>query len=225
MKKLTKVLCVLTILVVFTSCVTKEEPRTAGELPKKWWTMDVDPLENIYRSSADGVETRVKLFIGISDEPTNATETDAYEDATMKVAVEISRYLALLVTNISQSAKFNNYVKQVIKDNNYDNEESVRIVNEITNQTNNFSAMITTTQFSGMKVIGKHAEKVKKEDHYKGWVVVSMSDAILEQTKRLQEEAFKNILELNPEYKQIIADINTEITKSIKENISNKTEL
>ncbi len=85
--------------------------------------------------------------------------------------------------------------------------------------------MITTTQFSGMKVIGKHAEKVKKEDHYKGWVVVSMSDAILEQTKRLQEEAFKNILELNPEYKQIIADINTEITKSIKDNISNKTEL
>ncbi len=225
MKVILKVLVVMFILVAATACATKEEPRMAGELPKKWWKMDVDPLENLYRSSADGVETRVKLFIGISDEPTNATESDAYEDANMKVAVEISRYLALLVTNISQSAKFNDYVKQVIKDNNVEAGESVKIVNEVKNQTNNFSAMITTTQFSSMKVIGKHAEKVQDQDNYKGWVCVSMTDDILEQTQKLQEEAFKNILELNPEYKQIIADINTEITRSIKDNIAEKTEL
>lgn len=224
MKFLFKVITVLALIVGFTSCVTKEVPRTAGELPKKWWTMDVDPLENLYRSSADGVETRVKLFIGISDEPTNASESDALEDATMKVSVEISRYLALLVTNISQSAKYNDYIKQVVKDNNFDDGESERVVNEIKKQTNNFTASITTTQFSSMKIIGKHSEKVKDEDFFKGWVCVSMTDDILEQTQKLQEEAFKNILELNPEYKQIIADINTEITKSIKENIQEKTD-
>ena len=76
-----------------------------------------------------------------------------------------------------------------------------------------------------MKIIGKHSEKVTGERYYKGWVCVSMTDAILEQTQELQEAAFRNILELNPEYKQIIADINTEITKSIKENIQDKTEL
>lgn len=224
MKVLLKVLTVLLLLSVFTSCVTREVPRVAGELPKKWWTMDVDPLENLYRSSADGVESRVKLFIGMSDEPTNSSESDAVEDATMKVTVEISRYMALLVTNISQSAKFNDYLKQVIKDNNYDDGESERIVSEVKKQTNSFSASITTTQFSSMKIIGKHAEKIKKTDYYKGWVCVSMTDAILAQTQKLQEEAFKNILELNPEYKQIIADINTEITKSIKSNITEKTD-
>lgn len=224
MKFLFKVITVLTLIVGFSSCVTKEVPRTAGELPKKWWTMDVDPLENLYRSSADGVETRVKLFIGISDEPTNASESDSLEDATMKVSVEISRYLALLVTNISQSAKYNDYIKQVVQDNNFDDGESERVVNEIKKQTNNFTASITTTQFSSMKIIGKHSEKVKNEDFFKGWVCVSMTDDILEQTQKLQEEAFKNILELNPEYKQIIADINTEITKSIKENIQEKTD-
>lgn len=225
MKYLLKITIVTVIVSFAMSCMSSNAPRSTGELPKKWWTMDVDPIENIYRESADGVETKVKLFMGISDEPTNATESDAIEDATMKVSVEISRYLALLVTNISQSAKFNDYTKQVLKDNNLKGEESTRVFNEIRNEVNNFSAIITTTQFSSMKIIGKHAEKVKNEDYYKAWVCVSMTDAILEQTQKLQEEAFKNILELNPEYKQIIADINTEITRSIKDNISDKTEL
>lgn len=224
MKNLFRGLIVLALILGFTSCVTKEEPRVAGELPKKWWEMDVDPLENLYRSSADGVETRVKLFVGISDEPTNASESDALEDATMKVSVEISRYLALLVTNISQSAKYNDYIKQVVKDNNLEEGESERVVNEIKKETNNFTASITTTQFSSMKIIGKHTEKVTGEDFHKGWVCVSMTDDILAQTQKLQEAAFRNILELNPEYKQIIADINTEITKSIKENIKEKTD-
>lgn len=224
MKILLKVLVLSVIFIGFVSCMTREEPRVAGELPKKWWTKDIDPLENLYRSSADGVETRVKLFIGISDEPTNASETDALEDAGMKVAVEISRYLAQLVTNIAQSAKYNDYIKQVVKDNNVEDGESSKVVNEIKKQTNNFTASITTTQFSSMKIIGKHSEKVKGEDFYKGWVCVSMTDDILEQTQKLQEEAFKTILELNPEYKQIIADINTEITKNIKQNIAEKTE-
>ncbi|QEN05936.1 hypothetical protein EW093_14945 [Thiospirochaeta perfilievii] len=225
MKTILKIVTVVSILVFTTACVTKEEPRVAGELPRKWWTMDVDPLENLYRSSADGVETRVKLFIAISDEPTNATEVDAIEDANMKVAVQVSRYLALLVTNISQSAKFNDYVKQVVQDSSVEGGKVESVVNEIKNQTNNFSAMITTTQFSSMKVIGSHAEKVKGSDNYKGWVCVSMTDDILEQTQKLQEAAFKTILELNPDYKQIIADINTEITRSIKENITDNTEL
>jgi hypothetical protein len=224
MKVQSKMLVGVILTAILSSCVT-EPPRVAGELPKKWWTMDVDPIENIYRESADGIESKVKLFIGLSDEPTNISKSDAIEDATMKVSVELSRYLATAVTNINQSAKFNDYIKQVVKDDNVKGGEYESVVNEVKKQVNNFSATLTTTQFSGMKIIGKHAEKVKKEDYYQAWVVVSMTDRILDQTLKLQEEAFKNMLELNPEYKQIIADINTEITKSIKNNIAEKTDM
>ncbi len=225
MKKVNVFIAVVLLTALFTGCMTTEAPRVAGELPKNWWKMEIDQLENLYRSTAEGRETKVKLFIGISDEPTNSTESDSYEDATMKVSVEISQYLAQLVTNISQSVKFNDYVKQVVNDSSVKKGSTERILNEVTNQVNRFSAIISTTQFSSMKIIGKHAEKVKNEDYYKGWVCVSMTDDILEQTRKLQEEAFKTLIELNPDYKQIIADINTEITKSIKDNITDKTDI
>ncbi|MGL1892645.1 MAG: hypothetical protein OCD02_13530 [Spirochaetaceae bacterium] len=226
MKIISKFLVVLVALAFFTGCASteKEAPRRAGELPNSWWTKDIDALENQYRDVAEGVEQKVKLFVGISDEPTNATESDAIEDATRKVSVEISRYLVQVVTNISQSSQTNDYIKQVVADSGADAEESTKFVNDIKNQTNNFTASITTTQFSTMKIIGKHAEKAEEGNKYKGWVCVSMTDAILDQTQKLQEAAFNNILELNPEYKQVIADINTAMTKSIKENITEKSD-
>lgn len=223
MKIITKLSFLLVAFVALTSCATKEV-RVAGELPKQWWNMEVDSLENIYRDDAKGADSRVKLFVGISDEPTNATESDAIEDATRKVSVEISRYLAVLVTSISQSAQFNEYVEQRVKESDMGDEESVNIINDIKNETNKFSATISTTQFSTMKLIGKHTEAVEGKNKFKGWVCASMTDDILKQTQELQEAAFKNILDLSPEYKQVIADINTAITKNIKDNVSEKTD-
>ncbi len=229
MKIISKVLLVLAALIAITSCATtKEEPRRAGELPANWWkisdTKGSGALENLYRDDSEGVESKVKLFVGVSDEPTNATESDAVTDAKRKAAVEISQYLALQVTAVSQSAKFNDYLKQVIVDTAESDDEQVRVVNDIKNQTNDFAATISITQFSSTKVVGKHAELVEDGSKYKAWVVLSITDAILEQTRKLQEAAFQNILDMNPEYKQLMADINTELTKQIKENVAAKTE-
>lgn len=229
MKVISKLL-VLAVMVAVTSCATtkKEEPRRAGELPPEWWKISdakgSGALENLYRDDSLGVEAAVKLFVGVSDEPTNATESDAVTDAKRKAAVEISQYLALQVTAVSQSAKFNDYLKQVVVDTEVSEDEQVRVINDIKNQTNEFAATISITQFSSTKVVGKHAEEVDGGSRYKAWVCLSITDAILEQTRKLQEAAFQNILEMNPEYKQLMADINTALTKQIKENVTSKTD-
>ena len=230
MKNLTKASVLLVTLVMFLSCATKvvDEPRRAGELPTSWWKISdvkgVGALENIYRDDSLGVESKVKLFVASSDEPTNASESDAISDATRKVAVEISQYMVLQVTAVSQSAKFNDYIKQSVTDTNVDTEAVEKVINDIKVQTNEFTATLSNTQFSSMKKVGTHAEPIENGARYKGWVCVSMNDQILEQTAALQREAFKNITELNPEYKQLMSDINTELTKQIKENVSSKTE-
>ena len=52
-----------------------------------------------------------------------------------------------------------------------------------------------------------------------------MTDQILEETRKLQDEAFKTLMEETAEYKEIMQEIQEVIAESMKENILEETKI
>lgn len=212
-------------LVALPSCAFLDNifgPRT-GTLPRNWWTKDVGEVENYYKDKASGIEDHIKMFIARNDSAMNIDQSTAIEMARLDAAVQLSRYLSEKVTNVIQTSQHANVFQQAVAEGTIDKDKADNIQGKFENTLATFSASVTSTQFSSFKEIGQRTEK--KSNKFIGYVCYSMTDQILEQTRKLQDEAFKTLMEETAEYKEIMQEIQELIADSMKKNILEETKL
>jgi len=225
MRKLIIILSVLSLLfVLFTGCVSTEtKVGKAGTLPKKWWTMDRGQVQNYYRGSSSGQEHKVVIFIGKSDSAMNVDESTAIENARMDAFQLLSRYLSQKVTGIQQSGKHIQAIQEAVQKGKLSKEKADQLTRKVEEKMSTYSASITSTQFSSFRQEGTYTEKMGNK--YKGYVVYTMSDQILEETKKLQNEAFKTLVEETAEYVEIMKTIQEVIASKMLETIMDEAGL
>lgn len=214
------VLATLALMLMLGACAT--DPQ-AGRLPPKWWEMDRGQIQNYYRSGAQGPEKTVVMFVGISDSLTNKTESTAIENARMDAFQQLSRYMSQKVTGVQQASQHVNVLQQAVANGEMGQETCDQLSEQIEEKFANFSASVTSTQFSSFKEEGTHVEE--SDDRYKAWVCYSMSDQVLEETRELQRVAFESLMEETEEYKEIMQRIQEVIAQQMEENIMSETTL
>ena len=202
------------LLLLFTSCAT---PGSAGELPSKWWTLSRGEIQNSFHRTSSGDYRAMVLFVGKSDSSLNITETVALEQARMDAAMQLSRFLAQKVTGVMQASTYVQQVQEAVDDGKLFSDKGKEVITKIEDAFSNFSAMVTTTQFSSFMQEGEHIEKSGKK--YVAYVCYSMPDMILQETRMLQDAAFRQLTEETEEYKEIMQNIQEIIAKELEQSI------
>ena len=223
--KLSLISIVLFVLVFLTSCTILGNifGSKTGTLPSRWWTKDVGEVENYYKERATSIEKDIKMFIARSDSAMNIDQSTALENSRLDAAVQLSRYLSQKVTSVLQSSQHVDVIQKALSDGDIDKEQADEIQRTVDERLAAFSASVTSTQFSSFKEIGQHSEKMGNK--YIAYVCYSMTDQILEETRKLQDEAFKTLMEETAEYKEIMQEIQEVIAESMKENILEETKI
>ncbi len=214
MKNISKLLVTLFLLSIAFSCITTSQ---AGTLPNKWWLLTKSKIQAVFRKTADGLESKVVIFVGRSNSEINMDEDIAIENARMDAAVLLSRTLSLKVTSVAQNSS--NAIIQKLSESGMSEDQIQKSLKQIDNKFKEFSATVSSTQFSSFMEEGTHVELVKDKDHYQAWACYSMSDQILKETRDIQKKAFESLMAETEEYKAIMSSIQDIIANQMKENI------
>lgn len=211
-------------LITSQNCVTtNSNVGKAGALPKKWWTMNRGDVQNYFRNSSTGQHKNIIIFIGKSDSALNVDEATAIENARMDAFQLLSRYLSQKVTGIQQSGKHIEAIQEAVQKGKLTKEQADALKRKVEERMNTYAASITVTQFSSFKQEATHVEKVG--NRYRAYVCYSMSDQILEETKKLQTAAFESLVKETEEYVEIIKKIQEVIANQMLQTIMNDTGL
>ena len=211
---LTLLVLIAVLSIVFTSCATA---NSSGELPNKWWTLSRGEIQNSFHRTSSGDYRKMVIFVGKSDSSLNITESVALEQARLDASMQLSRYLAQKVTGVMQASSYVQQVQEAVDDGKLFSDKGKEIVTKIEDAFSNFSAMVTTTQFSSFMQEGEHIEK--KGNKYIGYVCYSMPDMILQETRSLQDAAFRQLTEETAEYKEVMQNIQEIIAKELERSI------
>lgn len=227
MKKTGLMLLIMGLVFAFVSCGSSSEEKvgTAGTLPDKWWEMARGEIQNAYRGSSDGLEGQVVIFIGMSDSALNVDESTAIDNARMDAFTQLSRFLSQKVTSIQQSGRHIKAIQDAIESGSILQEDGNTLIRKVEEKMSSYNASVTSTQFSSFKQEDYHVEKVKDGNKYQAWVCYSMSDQILNETKKLQEAAFSTLMEETEEYKEIMKAIQEVIAQKMLENLYDQADL
>lgn len=218
MKKIKFLTMLLAVLSISMSCTTSPE---AGTLPRKWWKMNRGEIQNYYRRGGKGDEANVVIFIGKSDSSLNIDEWTAVENARMDAAVQLSRFLSQKVTNVSQTSR--TIVQEKFTSAGLSGDEITELMDKFDQKFKNYTASVSSTQFSSFKEEASHVEDNKGQ--YKAWVCYSISDQVLKETRELQTEAFQSLMEETEKYREIMSEIQEIIAQQMMDNILTETDL
>lgn len=223
LKKAYLYLLLSAILLILCSCESGPSVGEAGTLPRNWWNMDRGRVQNYYRKSATGLEGKVVIFLGKSDSGLNIDESTAVENARMDAFQQLSRYLSMKVTGIQQSGKHIQAILDAEDKGILTKAKGDELIKKVNLKMSDYNASITSTQFSSFKQEGTHTEKGGNK--LIGYVCYSMTEKILEQTRELQNEAFKTLIAETAEYQAIMKNIQEVIAQKMLETIMDEAGL
>lgn len=215
--------CFSFLLFLLNCETTKASVGKAGALPKKWWTMNRGDVQNYFRNSSSGQHKNVVIFIGKSDSALNVDESTAIENARMDAFQLLSRYLSQKVTGIQQSGKHIEAIQEAVQKGKLTKEQGDALKRKVEERMSSYAASVTATQFSSFKQEATYVEKVG--NRFRGYVCYSMSDQILEETKKLQSAAFESLVKETEQYIEIMKTIQEVIANKMLETIMNDTGL
>ncbi len=219
MKKYTLVvLCLFALLGVLISCATTDDLGIVGKLPRKWWEKSRGELQNYFRAESEGAVSEAVIFIGKSASPLNITETIALDQARLDAQIQLSRYLSQKVTGVMQAETYIDQIESYYSAGDLTDAEREELIKRVKYAFSNFASSVTATQFSSFIQEDSYTEE-DKNGTYIGYTCYSMSDQVLEETRKLQEKAFQTLMGETEEYQEIMSRIQEIIAKELEESI------
>ena len=216
MRKIQVTIIILITIILFVSCVSSSEyVGILGKLPANWWEKDIAEIQNRFRNTSTGESKNVLIFVGYSDFPSNKTQTIAIYQARLDAQMQLSQYLTQKLTGIVQSKNFSTTLEEELKDAGASNEEIITSKGILESAFSQFMSDFASTQFSSFKEESHHTNKA--DGYYEAWVCYSVSDQILEESQKLQDQAFRTLLEESGAYKETMIAVNEEIALQVKD--------
>jgi hypothetical protein len=216
MKK-TGLLCLIAVLlmaVLVTSCASY---NTAGKLPDRWWTMSVGDVQKYFQRTGSGEYRNTVLFIGKSNSILNVNETIALEQARLDASLQLSRYLSQKVAGLIQTSSYVSQIQKAVDDGKLFTADAEELISKIKEAFSSYSAAVTNTRFSSLYEHAKHLEKSGR--NYTAYVCYSMSEEILEETRKLQNAALAGITGESDQYKEVLLRIQEIMAQELEQSI------